>query len=441
VSPYGLALFSYAVFLIAWTFPPDVYTSYIQEPDLMFLDPMTFIFYTSCVAAFLFGVWACRYLGVSTKEVSLVRISTRMPLMYLAIPLLLATALGCAFLVVIGGKINFVALLLAQQAEEMKIVAQNGGFATGGFWYMSPTFLTACLWWSSYRARQINISGSSKTMLRGVFWVAFCVDAATGMARADRGSLLLPIAGLLIIYYYRKTRLESLRLTSLAATIGASIFGVMAIFTLLSFLRGASGLTLLMRSVLGYTITSYNRIPALLNGTMHYAYEGRGVYLSRFLLNNTTINEKLGLGSLLGWPTTSQLWYSEFASVAQAGLHQGFIWSGAFGYLYSDIGWWSLIYLLIAGIIAAYLWAGFKRGGSIAILAYLWWCNWILKWFGTNSLLDEEIVFLLIIGAMLALYDGVFTRKVREKSRWPSEARNGTETDKCFPQLQGVDNQ
>lgn len=55
VSPYGLALFSYAVFLFACLIPPAIYTYYMREPDLMFIDPATILFYTLCVAAFLGG--------------------------------------------------------------------------------------------------------------------------------------------------------------------------------------------------------------------------------------------------------------------------------------------------------------------------------------------------------------------------------------------------
>src|ERR1700733_5771358 len=120
VSPYGLALFSYAVFLFAWTFPPSVYTSYINEPDLMFLDPLTFVFYTSCVAAFLLGVWAYRYFGMSTKEAPLAGISTRMPLVYLAIPLLLATACCSIYLILLGAKLNLIGLLASQQGGAIK---------------------------------------------------------------------------------------------------------------------------------------------------------------------------------------------------------------------------------------------------------------------------------------------------------------------------------
>ena len=59
-SPYALAMFSFCVFLFAWVFPPDVYTDFIHEPNLMFLNLPTLGFYASCVAAFMLGLRSVR---------------------------------------------------------------------------------------------------------------------------------------------------------------------------------------------------------------------------------------------------------------------------------------------------------------------------------------------------------------------------------------------
>src|SRR5450759_2552024 len=56
-SPYGMALMSSVVFVIAWVFPPDVYKYLMDEPDLIFLDVPSASFYALCVGAFLLGVW------------------------------------------------------------------------------------------------------------------------------------------------------------------------------------------------------------------------------------------------------------------------------------------------------------------------------------------------------------------------------------------------
>lgn len=412
VSPYGLALFSYAVFLFAWTFPPSVYTSYINEPDLMFLDPLTFVFYTSCVVAFLFGVHSCRYLGVSTKEVPLARISTRMPIVYLAIPLLLATACCSIYLILLGAKFNFVALLASQQGDAIKR-ADVGGFLTiEGRWSASLMLLTSVLWWAQFRMGQLNLKGATKSLLYALFCVSLGVDGLTCVATVDRTNLMPLLAGVFLIFLYRKSRVRSVRLSSIALIALGSTMSIVLLFLFLSFLRGASTLRVLGMGILGYSVAPYNHMAALLQGVLRYSYEGRGVYIARYFLADNRISGVLDLHALFNWPTTLGLWQSEFASTASAGLNSGFIWSGTFGYLYSDIGWWTPLLIFSAGIAAAYLWAGFNAGRTIATLLYLWVAFWVLFWLGWNLLLDARIVTILESGIALSLYDKAFIRRV-----------------------------
>jgi hypothetical protein len=412
VSPYGLALFSYAVFLFAWTFPPSVYTSYINEPDLVFLDPLTFLFYTSCVVAFLFGVRSCRYLGISTKQVPLARISTRMPIVYLAIPLLLATAFCSIYLILLGAKFNFVALLVSQQGDAIKRAASGGLLTIEGKWIASLMLLTSVLWWAALRIGQIGVKGITKVLLYIFFCFALCVDVLTCIATVDRTNIMSLIAGLLIIYLYRKSRIAGVQLLSLGLSGFVGILSMAATFFLLSFLRGAAVVKLLAMGLLGYTVAPYNHMAALLQGVLRYSYEGRGVYIARYLLTDNKISNVLGLHALFNWPTTLALWESEFPSTASAGLNPAFIWSGVFGYIYSDIGWWTPLLIFSAGIAAAYLWDGFNAGRTIATLLYLWVAFWVLFWLGYNLLLDNRIVTILESGIALSLYDKAFIRRV-----------------------------
>src|ERR1700691_3634859 len=57
LSPYGLAAISSIVFLVAWIFPPTTYERFMDERDLMFLDPYLALFYFSCVGAFVLGAF------------------------------------------------------------------------------------------------------------------------------------------------------------------------------------------------------------------------------------------------------------------------------------------------------------------------------------------------------------------------------------------------
>jgi hypothetical protein len=91
-SPYGLAMLSYCLFLFAWLFPPALYTEYLREPDLMFLNPITLAYFSACVAAFCLGVRLSRFFRSPTGTSATTYVTAGHPLLYLIGPLFLLPA-------------------------------------------------------------------------------------------------------------------------------------------------------------------------------------------------------------------------------------------------------------------------------------------------------------------------------------------------------------
>ena len=89
-SPYSLALFSYLFFLFSWLFPGSIYSDYLNEPDLLFLNYRTLAFFSCCVFAFIAGVWASSRRGIMQLS-GLPQREARRPLTYLVVPLLIST--------------------------------------------------------------------------------------------------------------------------------------------------------------------------------------------------------------------------------------------------------------------------------------------------------------------------------------------------------------
>jgi hypothetical protein len=412
VSPVGLSLIAYAVFLLAWVFPPDLYTSYVHEPDLMFLDPLLLVYFSSCVAFFLFGVRASRFLGIAAKEVPVATIASRNPLFFFAIPLILATAAGAIYLALLGGKIDFIALLASKQGSAIKNAYNVGQLSVGGRWRDTPEILMAVLWWSTYRAHQMALRGFLKVLVYVLIGVALAVAAATGIATAGRDYLVPLLIGLLVIAAYNSVRSTQTSLRRIAFLTVGGLLSLVVLFSVMQYLRGFLAVNLVIESQIGYTISSYNRMAALLGGTMHYQYGGRGVYLFPYLLGDNMVNKVLGLNGLFGWPDLLQLWQSETPSVALAGLNPSFIWSGVFGYLYADLGWWSLLYLFLTGILAGHLWWRIRLGKATGIILYAWMAFWIAFWMGSNNLFGGNGVVVLETAVGLAIFERFMSRRV-----------------------------
>jgi hypothetical protein len=403
VSPYGLAAISYCIFLFAWLFPPGLYTQYIEEPDLMFLDPSTFVFFSCCVGAFLLGVRFVTLWHVKEPDELSIDKSAEMPLLYLVIPIVVSTVLCAVYMVMTGSRLNSLTLLAAQQGNLIKIANQTETQSTK--WAIAPVVLTAVLWWSFFRSHELKLAPVSKFIFNLICAIGALVGIITCVVTVDRTSMMPLIAGLFIIYVYWKAQVKNVSLRKLLFMGTASMLSLVGGFLALSFLRGALVLRLLLISLLGYSIVSYNRLAALLAGIMHYAYAGRGVYLA------TVLEEKTGLQSFFGWPNTLDLWRSEFSSTFTAGLNSFFIWSGAFGYLYSDIGWWTLLYLFLIGILAGWLWRRFRSGLLSGLILYPWMGFSILFWIGWNLLFDGRALRFIGCMVLLWIYESIFLRR------------------------------
>jgi hypothetical protein len=410
VSPYGLAFLSFLVFLFAWLFPPQLYMQYVNEPDLMFLEPFSFVFFTVCLLAFLAGVRASRFFGAPLESNAGREISVRNSLTYLLPPLLFAAAFGTVYLVKMGGKINFVALLASQQGNAIK-VAGGAGQMSEGRWDESVPLLTVILWWSFYRALQLRLKGAVKVIYYSVLLYSTVLGLFIGVATVNRANLMPIVLGLLIVGLFPRTRNAHTRVARLLLVSAAGSVGSVGAFLLLSFLRGAMGLNLLITGLLGYTIVSYNRMAALLTGVLHYAYEGRGVYLNPFLLGDEKVNYLFHLADRFGWPTSLALWQTEFSSTSAAGLNPTFIWSGAFGYVFSDIGWFSPLYWCLIGLLSGWVWARFTAGRSVGLVLYPWIAFSILMWCGPNFIFRTNFVQYCEFAVLLHMYDMVFLRR------------------------------
>jgi hypothetical protein len=369
-------------------------------------------FYTSCVAAFLFGARAARFLAGGPRYLQVPAVQVGSPLLYLGVPMFLATVGCCVYLKLLGGKINVMALLAAQDGNAIKMAGQVGQLETGR-WSSSLLMLTAILWWASFRAKQLRLKGSTRYIFYTSLVVAAVVDVLTCIATVDRTNLMPLIGGLGIIFAFWGTRGERVRLYRVVCAAVSSSVAVVGLFLGIAVLRGSAGLRFLVMGILGYTIVSYNRMAALLLGVMHDSYEGRGAYLCP-ILREEHLDGLFHMSSRFDWPSPFSLWLSAFSSVSSGGLSPIFNFYSVFGALYSDLGWFAVVYMFGMGIVAGYLWLLFRSGKTVGLVLYPWCGFSILFWTGFNIMFDLRLVGIVKIAVALAIYDRVRLRRPRE---------------------------
>jgi hypothetical protein len=412
VSPYAIALFSYLIFLFSWVFPPETYSSYMSERDLLYLNWPTFFYYSLCVLAFVAGIRLIRIFARGPRDTSVPTASVNAPLLYLALPLILSAFYCLGFVVTLGGHIDFVSLRASQQGEAIK-AANGSSMMNEGAWNASLIVTSAVLLWAAYRFFQLKMKRGNRIIFYLVFAMTLSAAFLVCVATVARGDLIPIMTGLIIIYTFVKTRSEGARIGRILLTLVGAGAGIVGAFSALAFLRGSAGGKALVASFLGYTIVSYNRMAAVVTGVMHYANEGHFIYVFPLIVNNNRLNSIIPLRDYFGWPDAVQQWKTEFMSVISAGLNSSYNWSGLFGYLYSDLGWWSALYMFFFGIMAGIFWSRFCAGKTDGILWYLAIAYSILMWFSLNWLFREQVTRYLGAMVVLMIWDKLLLKRAR----------------------------
>lgn len=404
-SPYGPVLVACLGFLVAWLFPPRPYTYYMNEPDRMFLDLLTFIYFFACVAAFLLGLRVNRMANPAAWRAVLPKAYSPSPILYLAIPYTAAMVFCALALRIIGSHVNFLMILAAHQGEELKNMGKEGARLSSGEWVQAPMLLIGVLWWMQLRVQQLRLSRGTRVVFMLVWFLGVLLAIATTVATVNRSDLMSLLAGCGLIWIFGKEARGVLRVGRGLLYGAAGFVSLVAVFMSISFLRGASAANLLISNLLGYSIACYNRLASLLHGSMTLFFGGRGIYLFIYLQDADRLNKIFHFQEALHWPPFYLRWGAEFSSVALAGLNVSYNWVSVFGFLYADIGWGAIIYVFGAGILAGMAWSNFRRGSALAATVYPWIAVWILIWSGPNVLFDAAFVHLVLVGLLLAGWD------------------------------------
>jgi hypothetical protein len=409
VSPYGLATISYAFFLFSCLIPPSVYSSYIHEPDLMFLDPATILFYTLCVAAFLTGVWLMGWLFPSAPLVERKFEARFNPATFLLIPLVLCTALSVlSSVLLVKNNPSLIPLLLAQEAGFLR--ADDGsGLQFQGTLNITVLFLTGIIWWVAWRYQQSGIRGRGRRMVQCALALAVLALFISSSLNLSRHPFIVLASGLAVSYPLRKVFTRQLSRRLIVETVFVFVTGGALFFFLVNWLRGGRGGSHQIDAFVGYTIASYNRLSALLQGKLHFEYPGRGIYFSNFLSFNHTLNSILPFDKYMNVPDYFDWWRSSFSSVGRAGLDADMgIFCGTFGEIYIEMGWLTPLYVFVYGLLYGLVWRWMKKGRLAGIILYPYFAYCILFWFTTNGLFELDVVALIVDVMILGAYEFLF---------------------------------
>lgn len=405
VSPYGLAMISYAFFLFTCLIPPSIYSHYMHEPDLIFLDPAAILFYTLCVAGFIAGVSFMQYLFPAPLVEHRIRIRSS-PVFFLLSPLILGIlATSLAMILLLKQNPNILLLLLAQQGGELKQIYQA---EPPGKLALVPIMLVGITWWGFSRSTGLHLERWKRWLFNFFLGAAVFAIIISTVITLYRYYLMMILCGLAILYVLNRTARGDISVKFFLKTALIGVVAVASLFFATSFARGTVIWDDLLRNLIGYTAASYNRLAAVVNGNLRYPYAGHGIYFNFLLIYSHPVNAIYPFVQALNLPAFLDVWGSEFQAVSRAGLDGTLIWSGAFGYIFAELGWFSFLFVFVYGMLYSVVWNWMKRRSILGVVLYPWFGYNASAWFGTNGLLDQTAVTLFTVAILLGGYEKLF---------------------------------
>jgi len=175
---------------------------------------------------------------------------------------------------------------------------------------------------------------------------------------------------------------------------------------------------------MGYTVASFNRMAAVLSGLIPAAFPGKQLHLVYYLLESVRFESIFHFREAFSWPNSYVLWQLEFPQVYSHGLNGSFIWLGFFGYIYTDIGWFTPVYIFLTGFLSGLMWLRFRQGRVIGLILYPWFAFCIIFWVGWAIIFSESLFYFLEVAFVLWLYENFFfTISAGNRSARPEQDR------------------
>ena len=293
ISPYGISLISTLIFLMAWALPAPIYSSLVNEPDLMYLDAETLLFFLLCVAGFWAGLLLIDLLMPTSGLNQVACPPLRIEGLRLMIPLIVTTVMTTlAALLILKTSPNLLVLLFAQQGGAIKFQSAETKLGLLGW---GVAMQTPILWWTYWRLSNFRSEHGRRVLSWIVFTVGIIAQLAISILRVSRSDVVPVYVGLAVLYLMGRIVRRELKTSGLLRYFVSFPMAAILLFFLFGLLRGISDITIALGGFAGYTIASYNRMAAVIHGSMRYPYQGHGIYLVGFLTSNNLMTQVIPL--------------------------------------------------------------------------------------------------------------------------------------------------
>jgi hypothetical protein len=418
ISPAAAVVWSSAVALIAVLFPPGYYERLILEPNYIYLSLPVVLYVGLCVLAFVFGYKLHEGLALFRSNGRRAPRERSSSGQQLIIPVVVA---ACVVLIPVSAYllVNIVSTtslseiirsLVGAQSSLMLRKGTHEAFSEGNLSYVFRAIMALVPWlvWQALGIRASRLRASAEGYVAvALVSLLLLMITVTSLLQQGKGELMYPVLAALVAWVafrLRQGRPRPMRL--LVAGTGAFIFGI-AYFVLVTVTRSqaSDGVVFGMQKLVAFTVGSYNRFAAILDGAL-VVPGGGGYYWTQWLWEMPVVQNIFDLESaatrIFGVIPLSG--FDERTSyIGSAGLHETLTSFTIFAHSYVDFGWLGFAPFVAYGFLARLVWMAFKdaRPWAIVLYPHVLWS--ILEWRGSLWVAKESILVFVAVAVAVGI--------------------------------------
>ena len=377
--------------------------------ESLHVDALTGIWVILCSLAFLAGVVLMGYVGgVRGQRARAAPEPRRVPEKRLALLALVTILLnGYALLALVRafGPVGFLNALQGVSEVDLRLTVYNILKSANIGWslaFTAPVVAVLVTAIARLRAQQVRAQGLlALTVL--IIGMNLLVQVAT---QSKGGAVALVVVAGISLLLDRRTPIR-VTFRGMALTV---LLGV-ALLTLAATLQARRGADLtsaagIVQELAGYTAVGYNRLAALMDGSLVVPNMDTGYWTNRWwwgLPGTGGVNRGItALGFSIPDPAFDS-WLDTFRSVRQAGLNDRYIWVTIFGEAYADYRWGGLLWFMFYGMMCQWLFKKVQNGSLATHALYAWVATSNLQWYSGATATTRGLLFGLLIMAYLEL--------------------------------------
>lgn len=408
VSPYGATIFPIFLLIVAFLFPPTVYSYYVKEPNYMFLNLKMLSFGLLCTFFYYIGLFISNFksgLRFNFSMLKKIRVSN---FTYIGMIALLTIILQIIYFILLAiylfkaSGLGLFNVLFTGRGEIFKYAFRELRipFGLGAI----PIFIVGFEFWLLYKIYELKNSTLINTFMNKkyrllkffiILSVILCI--LENMIAVNRSVLIILVMGWFVIYlYFNKDKV-------LPNLIKIFLF-IIGIFVLTSIIRwgySANITDMVIEKFLGYTIADFNRMSLMIDGKLSYVDAGIPGILYIFPVFKIPLTQIIFFDLL-------ELSYLSLSAVANAGLNGSYNMATLFGAIYQVIGIMTPIYFFFLGYIGSRLFQAFKKEKNFGVVLYPLFYVSVALWMADVNFFIMNFLYHFYAVIALVVYTSLF---------------------------------